>query len=80
MQWFRAQDTFTADLSDHTTVRVVKGDPFPDSHELVKRDKDAAAAARKAGIDRVDLFKLMDTGEEEAAPAKAPRRPGRGAL
>lgn len=79
MQWFRAQDTFTADLADHTTVRVVKGDPLPDSHELVKRDQDAAAAAKKAGVDRVPLFKLMDTGEEEPA-AKTSRRPGRGSL
>lgn len=72
MQWYRAQDTFTADLSDHTQVRVAKGDPFPDNHELVKRDADATAAASKAGTDRVPLFKLMDTGEDEA-PAKRGR-------
>jgi hypothetical protein len=74
MDWYRAKDTFTADLSDHTTIRVVKGDPFPANHELVKRDLDATAAAAKAGTDRAPLFGKLDTGEEEA-PAK-PR--GRG--
>ena len=75
MEWYRAQDTFTADLSDHTTVRVVKGDPYPGNHELVKRDLDAAAAADKAGIDRPPLFGKLDMGEEEV-PAK-PRGRGR---
>jgi hypothetical protein len=68
MDWYRAKDTFTADLSDHTTVRVVKGDPFPGNHELVKRDLDAAAAATKAGTDRAPLFVKLDTGEDEPAP------------
>lgn len=68
MDWYRAKDTFTADLSDHTTVRVVKGDPLPGNHELVKRDLDATAAAIKAGIDRVPLFGKLDTGEDEPAP------------
>jgi hypothetical protein len=68
MDWFLAQDTFTADLSDHTQKRVVKGDPLPGDHELVKRDLDATAAAAKAGTDRAPLFKKLDTGEEEPAP------------
>lgn len=74
MDWYRAKDTFTADLSDHTTVRVVKGDPYPGNHELVKRDLDAAAAAAKAGTDRVPLFGKLDTGEEEPAPKSAAAR------
>jgi hypothetical protein len=74
MQWFRAQDTFTADLADHTQVRVVKGEPLPETHELVKRDADAAAAAAKAGIDRVPLFQPMDSGEDEGAPKSAPAK------
>jgi hypothetical protein len=68
MDWYRAKDTFTADLSDHTTVRVVKGDPLPGNHELVKRDLDATAAAIKAGIDRAPLFGKLDTGEDEPEP------------
>lgn len=72
MEWFRAQDTFTADLADHTQVRVIKGEPLPGTHELVKRDADAAKAAAKAGVDRVPLFKPMDDGEDdEPAPAKS---------
>lgn len=74
MEWFRAADTFTADMADHSVVLVVKGAPYPDTHELVKRDQDAAAAAAKAGIDRVPLFRRMDTGEEEAPKPRAVRR------
>lgn len=77
MDWYRAQDTFTADLEDHTQVRVVKGEPLPGSHELVIRDLDAARAAAKAGTDRVSLFRKLDTGEEEApkSAAKAEAEP-----
>lgn len=76
MAWFRAQDTFTADLADHTQVRVVKGEPLPGTHELVKRDADAAKAAAKGGVDRVPLFLPMDDGEDDEAPAKSgPAKP-----
>jgi hypothetical protein len=74
MEWFRAQDTFTADLADHTQVRVVKGDVLPGTHELVKRDADAAKAAAKGSVDRVPLFRPMDDGAEEKPPAKSPAR------
>lgn len=70
MEWFRAQDTFTADLADGTVVRVVKGEPYPDSHELVKRDQDAAKVAAKAGIDRLPLFRPLEQSPGEEAPAK----------
>ncbi|HEY5989173.1 MAG TPA: hypothetical protein VIV12_22750 [Streptosporangiaceae bacterium] len=76
MEWVRAQDTFVADLADGTSVRVVKGDPFPASHELVRRDREHVASAGKAGTDRAPLFKAMDMGEEEvpaAAEAPAPK-------
>jgi hypothetical protein len=74
MEWFRAQDTFTADLADHTQVRVVKGDVLPGTHELVKRDADAARAAAKDGVDRLPLFRPMDDGAEEEPPARSPAR------
>jgi len=60
VRYHRAQDTFVADLEDGTAVRVVKGEVLPEGHELVKRDM--------AGTGQ--LFKPLDTGEEEA-PAKA---------
>lgn len=68
----QAQDTFTADLKDGTTLRVVKGEVFADRHELVLRDQAAAAAAEKAGADRAALFAPLDLGEDEA-PAKPAR-------
>lgn len=73
----QAQDTFTADLKDGTTVRVVKGEVYADRHELVVRDAEGAAAARKAGVDRPALFKPLDLGEDEA-PVK-PRASGKAA-
>lgn len=76
MQWMRAQDTFSADLADGTVVRVVKGEPYPDTHELVKRDADAARAAAKAGTERLPLFKPM---EDTAPEPPAPRSPAKSA-
>lgn len=57
MDWHRANETFVAELSDGSSVRVVKGDTFPDGHELVKRDKAATGM----------LFKPLDTGDDDAA-------------
>lgn len=71
MDWFRALDTFSADLANGTQARVVRGDPYPGNHELVKLDLEWAAKAAKAGVERAPLFKKLDTGEEE--PAMKPR-------
>lgn len=79
MGYVRAQDTFAADFEDGTSARVVKGDVLPDSHELVKRDLSAAAAAAKAGVERVALFAPLEGGDDDEAdaadskPAKAAR-------
>lgn len=71
----QAQDTFTADLKDGTTVRVVKGEVFADRHELVLRDQAAAAAAEKAGADRAALFKPLDLdGEQPPVKPRVPRK------
>jgi hypothetical protein len=40
MEWFQAQDTFVADLSDKSSRRVAKGEHLPANHELVMRDQD----------------------------------------
>lgn len=61
MKYHRAQDTFVADLKDGTSVRVVKGEVLPEGHELVKRD--AAGSGQ--------LFRPLDTGEDEAPAPKA---------
>jgi len=67
----QAQDTFVAVLDDGTERFVVKGDPFPDNHELVKRD----LAASKDNPTRTPLFRPLDLGEEESAkPRPAARR------
>lgn len=75
MGFARAQDTFAADFEDGTSMRVVKGDVLPDSHELVKRDLSAAAAASKAGVERPALFAPLDGGDDDAdsKPAKSAR-------
>lgn len=57
----QAQDTFIAVLDDGTERLVTKGEVFADGHELVKRD------LKGSGM----LFRKLDLGEEEAAPAPA---------
>ena len=72
MRYYQAQDTFVAGLEDSTERLVVKGEPYPETHELVKRDLDAS----KANPERTPLFRLLDTGEPELAK---PARTARGA-
>lgn len=67
MRYYRAQDTFVAGMPDGTEHLIRKGDPLPESHELVKRDQ----AASKADPGRLPLFALLDDGEPE--PAAKPR-------
>lgn len=57
----QAQDTFVAELKDGVMRFVQKGEVFPDSHELVKRDQAGAGV----------LFRPLDLGEGEKAPAKS---------
>jgi hypothetical protein len=78
MDWFRARQQFNADMPDGSQRTVHLGEVLPGSHELVKRDLDAAAAAAKAGTDRAALFEQLDAGQAEAAPAKSgPRAAGK---
>jgi hypothetical protein len=70
VRYYQAQDTFVAGLEDGTERLVAKGEPLPETHELVKRD----LAAAKADPGRTALFRLLDTGEPELAkPARASR-------
>jgi len=62
----QAQDTFVAELKNGTMLRVSKGEVLSDSHELVKRDQAGSGL----------LFKPLDLGDEDTAPAKA--KTGRG--
>lgn len=71
MRYYRAQDTFVAGMPDGTEHLVRKGDPLPESHELVKRD----LAASKDTPGRLPLFALLDDGEPE--PAAKPRAAAR---
>ena len=69
-----AADTFVATLADGTDRLVVKGQPFPDGHELVKRDQNPETGSG-------NLFRDVDYGEEspksaEAPAAQAPLKPG----
>ncbi len=57
----QAQDNFVAVLKDGSERFVAKGEVFPDSHELVKRDQAASGL----------LFRPLDLGEEE--PPLKPR-------
>jgi hypothetical protein len=63
VRYYQAQDTFVAVLGDGTEKLVVKGEPYAQSHELVKRDQEALKADRG----RLPLFRLLDTGEPEMA-------------
>ena len=70
MRYYQAQDTFVAGLADGPEKLVTKGEPHPESDELVKRD----LAAAKADPLRAPLFRLLDEAEPEPAkPARAPR-------
>ena len=70
MRYYQAQDTFVAGLEDGTERLVAKGEPLPETHELVKRD----LAAAKADPLRAPLFRLLDEAEPvPAKPARAPR-------
>lgn len=70
----QATDTFVAVLAGGGERLVVKGEVFPDTHELVKRD------AQGSG----QLFRDLDLGEEspksapEAAAQAAPVKPRAG--
>jgi hypothetical protein len=71
VRYYQAQDTFVAGLEDGTEKLVVKGEPYPETHELVKRDQ---AAGRK-DENRIPLFRLLDEGEPvPRARAKPPLR------
>ena len=61
MKYYQAQDTFVAGLEDGTERLVAKGEPLPETHELVKRD----LAAAKDNPERTLLFRLLDSGEPE---------------
>ena len=61
MEWYKAQDTFIAVLDDGTERLVTKGETLAGNHELVKRDLKGSGT----------LFRPMDTGEDEKAPAKS---------
>jgi hypothetical protein len=72
VRYYQALDTFVAGLGDGTERLVSKGDPLPETHELVKRDLDALAA----DPGRAALFRPLGDGEPE--PPR-PRRAARGA-
>jgi hypothetical protein len=67
VRYYQAQDTFVAGLADGTERLVTKGDPLPETHELVKRD----LAAVQVQPGRVPLFRPLDDGEP--VPAARPR-------
>jgi hypothetical protein len=56
----QAQDTFTVQLADGSSMRVAKGEVFADGHEVVKLDDGRGV-----------LFKPLDFGEGEKRPAKS---------
>ncbi len=68
MRYYQAQDTFVAGLEDGTERLITKGEPLPESHELVKRD----LAAAKDSPGRSALFRPL--ADDEPPPAK-PQRP-----
>jgi hypothetical protein len=61
VRYFQAQDTFVALLGDGTERLVTKGDPLPESHELVKRDQAQTGA----------LFRPLDIDEPPPSPKRA---------
>ena len=72
---YQAIQSFSAEFGDgRPSQQVSKGEIFPDGHELVRRDLDETGG-RQPG----QLFKRLDLGEEESAPAaRAAARPRAG--
>lgn len=66
---FIAQDTFSVELRDGSSLLVTKGSPFPDKHEVVQLDQGRGL-----------LFKPLDDGSgaapEPKPAAKLPARKG----
>ena len=71
---YQAIESFSAEFADGRPAQmVVKGEIFPDGHELVRRDWDPAQGATANGRQPGQLFKRLNLGEEEphSAPAAA---------
>jgi hypothetical protein len=69
MTTYIAQDTFVAETAEGASIRVSKGEPFPDGHPLVRLDKAGSGT----------LFKPMDEGDDgksAKADAKTAARKG----
>jgi hypothetical protein len=64
VRYYQALDTFVAGMGDGTERLVTKGDPLPETHELVRRD----LAALKDNPGRVALFRPLDDGEPDPKP------------
>jgi hypothetical protein len=72
----QAQDTLHADMPDGTQMVINRGEILPDDHLLVKRDREAQAAADKEKRERVPQFKPFSLGET-APKARAARGVGK---
>lgn len=72
MRYYQAQDTFVAGLDDGTERLITKGEPLPESHDLVKRDLKAS----KDNPSRLPLFRAL--ADDEPPPAKPQRKPRAG--
>lgn len=57
-EWFEAQDTFSTDLKDGSSLSVLKGSHWRRGHEVVAKDGGRGV-----------LFKPLDTGEAEEQPS-----------
>jgi pyruvate/2-oxoglutarate dehydrogenase complex dihydrolipoamide acyltransferase (E2) component len=71
-KWWVAQDSFVGETPEGAWVTVHTGQTRPDGHPLVLLDRDAAAAAAKAGITRTALFAPQDFDEEDEPPPPKP--------
>lgn len=61
--WVVAQDTFSTDLKDGSSMSVVKGQHIRAGHEVVAKDGG-----------RNFLFRPLDDGSPEPEPEKAPAK------
>lgn len=65
----QATDTFVGVLEDGSERVVKKNEPFPEDHELVRRDRDAS----KSNPGRQPLFRPMDLGDDKPKSARGSR-------
>ena len=70
MRYYGAQDNLVQQRPDGSERMIVKGEPYPETDDLVRLDLELCRADKG----RTPLFRLLDPGEPEQAKPARPAR------